>query len=347
MAPASARGVRRPTAWLASRSPHKHVGQALASPTLPSPLGLPPPAASTSPTPTPCPRASCTIRTTWRGPTSSCSPPTHVSRVLGVLWRGPLRRQPRATPAVRLPRRHHLTPPCPLLPPLPLCSPAAAYSQRSEQYAWLARDLAGVDRSQTPWVLAIMHAPWYNSNYAHQVGAPFTPGALPHIICSQIFRSGYEGAMSTWSGVHTTNLTRTRLALPPCPAPPHCAGRGRGDAQGDGGPAVRARRRLCVQRCVHFSLQLCSQALERAASRRCGTRRCCGRRGLHSLATASRCVSCYRCPRAQATCTRTSATIACSTASSTTARPSTCEEGGASPLLALRRLPRCGRLAAP
>lgn len=25
-----------------------------------------------------------------------------------------------------------------------------------------------VDRSKTPWLIAILHAPWYNTNHAHQ-----------------------------------------------------------------------------------------------------------------------------------------------------------------------------------
>uniref|UniRef100_A0A0D9XP48 Purple acid phosphatase n=1 Tax=Leersia perrieri TaxID=77586 RepID=A0A0D9XP48_9ORYZ len=38
----------------------------------------------------------------------------------------------------------------------------------SEQRAWLERDLADVDRRRTPWVVALLHAPWYNTNEAHQ-----------------------------------------------------------------------------------------------------------------------------------------------------------------------------------
>lgn len=34
--------------------------------------------------------------------------------------------------------------------------------------AWLKADLAAVDRSRTPWLVVGMHAPWYNSNTAHQ-----------------------------------------------------------------------------------------------------------------------------------------------------------------------------------
>ncbi|EPS62461.1 hypothetical protein M569_12328, partial [Genlisea aurea] len=41
------------------------------------------------------------------------------------------------------------------------------FDSDSDQYAWLVNDLKGVDRSKTPWVLALMHAPWYSSNKAH------------------------------------------------------------------------------------------------------------------------------------------------------------------------------------
>lgn len=38
----------------------------------------------------------------------------------------------------------------------------------SAQYKWLEADLAKVDRAKTPWLVALLHAPWYNSNSAHQ-----------------------------------------------------------------------------------------------------------------------------------------------------------------------------------
>lgn len=38
----------------------------------------------------------------------------------------------------------------------------------SPQYAWIEQDLASVDRKVTPWVIVFMHAPFYNSNTAHQ-----------------------------------------------------------------------------------------------------------------------------------------------------------------------------------
>lgn len=38
----------------------------------------------------------------------------------------------------------------------------------SDQYKWLLNDLKKVNRAKTPWLFAVMHAPWYNSNKAHQ-----------------------------------------------------------------------------------------------------------------------------------------------------------------------------------
>ncbi|KZV48952.1 hypothetical protein F511_09548 [Dorcoceras hygrometricum] len=38
----------------------------------------------------------------------------------------------------------------------------------SDQYRWLQSDLKKVDRRKTPWLIVVVHAPWYNSNEAHQ-----------------------------------------------------------------------------------------------------------------------------------------------------------------------------------
>lgn len=42
------------------------------------------------------------------------------------------------------------------------------FDPNSPQYKWLQADLAKVDRGRTPWVVVLIHAPWYNSNKAHQ-----------------------------------------------------------------------------------------------------------------------------------------------------------------------------------
>ncbi|XVF55692.1 hypothetical protein PTKIN_Ptkin06aG0057300 [Pterospermum kingtungense] len=38
----------------------------------------------------------------------------------------------------------------------------------SDQYKWLQADLAKINRAKTPWIVALIHAPWYNTNTAHQ-----------------------------------------------------------------------------------------------------------------------------------------------------------------------------------
>ncbi|KAL5057572.1 hypothetical protein RYX36_029176 [Vicia faba] len=41
------------------------------------------------------------------------------------------------------------------------------YDKTGEQYRWLERDLANVDRSTTPWLVATWHPPWYSTYVAH------------------------------------------------------------------------------------------------------------------------------------------------------------------------------------
>ncbi|TKY66137.1 Purple acid phosphatase 15 [Spatholobus suberectus] len=41
------------------------------------------------------------------------------------------------------------------------------YDKTAKQYKWLERDLASVDRSITPWLVATWHPPWYSSYEAH------------------------------------------------------------------------------------------------------------------------------------------------------------------------------------
>lgn len=42
------------------------------------------------------------------------------------------------------------------------------FGPNSSQYKWLQGDLQKIDRGKTPWVVVLIHAPWYNSNEAHQ-----------------------------------------------------------------------------------------------------------------------------------------------------------------------------------
>lgn len=42
------------------------------------------------------------------------------------------------------------------------------FGSDSDQYKWLQADLGKVDRKITPWLLVVVHAPWYNTNTAHR-----------------------------------------------------------------------------------------------------------------------------------------------------------------------------------
>jgi len=44
----------------------------------------------------------------------------------------------------------------------------ADFNVESQQYEWLKLDLAKIDRVKTPWVITLVHAPWYTTNEAHQ-----------------------------------------------------------------------------------------------------------------------------------------------------------------------------------
>jgi hypothetical protein len=46
-------------------------------------------------------------------------------------------------------------------------NPYAISSPDSVQYKWLHSDLLEVDRTETPWIIVVMHCPWYSSNKNH------------------------------------------------------------------------------------------------------------------------------------------------------------------------------------
>lgn len=52
------------------------------------------------------------------------------------------------------------------------------FSASSHQAAWLKADLAKLDRTVTPWLVVMLHAPWYNSNKVHQGGGEHMRVAL-------------------------------------------------------------------------------------------------------------------------------------------------------------------------
>ncbi|CAL1378351.1 unnamed protein product [Linum trigynum] len=49
-----------------------------------------------------------------------------------------------------------------------MLSSSTEFRSGSDQYAWLATDLARIDRTMTPWVFVSLHTPWYNTNDGRQ-----------------------------------------------------------------------------------------------------------------------------------------------------------------------------------
>ncbi|CAL5370063.1 unnamed protein product [Camellia sinensis] len=41
------------------------------------------------------------------------------------------------------------------------------FGKYTPQYKWLEQELPKINRYETPWVIVILHAPWYNSNHYH------------------------------------------------------------------------------------------------------------------------------------------------------------------------------------
>ncbi|GFY80337.1 FG-GAP repeat-containing protein [Actinidia rufa] len=43
----------------------------------------------------------------------------------------------------------------------------SAYGKYTPQYEWLSQEFAKVNRSETPWLIVLLHSPWYDSNNYH------------------------------------------------------------------------------------------------------------------------------------------------------------------------------------
>ena len=92
------------------------------------------------------------------------------------------------------------------------------FDSSSAQYAWLKADLASIDRTATPWVFVNTHAPWYNTNTAHQGDGEaqrkalekmlYTAGVdaffLGHVHAYERNHRAYNGARDPAGPVHIT-----------------------------------------------------------------------------------------------------------------------------------------------
>ncbi|PIA28311.1 hypothetical protein AQUCO_07200160v1 [Aquilegia coerulea] len=94
------------------------------------------------------------------------------------------------------------------------------FESDSAQYMWLQADLAKIDRNRTPWIVVLIHAPWYNSNTAHQgeyesedmkkvmeellYGARVDIVFAGHVHAYERFTNVYDGKVDGCGPVHIT-----------------------------------------------------------------------------------------------------------------------------------------------
>lgn len=94
------------------------------------------------------------------------------------------------------------------------------FENDSAQYKWLQADLTKIDRNRTPWIIVLVHAPWYNSNTAHQgeyeadgmkqameellYGARVDVVFAGHIHAYERFASVYNGKENSCAPVYIT-----------------------------------------------------------------------------------------------------------------------------------------------
>ncbi|XP_058107588.1 probable purple acid phosphatase 20 [Magnolia sinica] len=79
------------------------------------------------------------------------------------------------------------------------------FDTNSHQYKWLKADLAKVDRGRSPWLVALIHAPWYNSNTAHQGEGDSMREAMEDLIYNarvDIVFAGHVHAYERFDRVH-------------------------------------------------------------------------------------------------------------------------------------------------
>ena len=75
----------------------------------------------------------------------------------------------------------------------------------SEQYKWLERELTtGVNRTETPWLFAMWHSPWYNSNADHQ-GENNTismKASMEHLLVDARVTMSFQGHVHAYERSH-------------------------------------------------------------------------------------------------------------------------------------------------
>lgn len=83
-----------------------------------------------------------------------------------------------------------------------LLSSYSDFTEGSTQYNWLVADLASVDRSVTPWLIVLLHAPWYNSNTAHQGEGEAMRQAMESVLYNGHVDAVFTGHVHAYERCH-------------------------------------------------------------------------------------------------------------------------------------------------
>jgi len=70
----------------------------------------------------------------------------------------------------------------------------------SAELKWLQADLAGVDKSKTPWTFVVFHQPYYNSNTAHDMASEGAP--MQQAIEETLYNAKVDFVMAGHGKIH-------------------------------------------------------------------------------------------------------------------------------------------------
>lgn len=90
-------------------------------------------------------------------------------------------------------------------------NPYSVTNETSVQYQWLIKDLASVNRLITPWIIAVMHCPWYNSNVAHynEEQAILMRNAMEPVLFKYHVNLVFGGHVHAYERTHPVFLNET------------------------------------------------------------------------------------------------------------------------------------------
>ncbi|KAM3217019.1 hypothetical protein P3L10_026462 [Capsicum annuum] len=89
-----------------------------------------------------------------------------------------------------------------------------AYYKSNDQYKWLEKNLAKVDRIVTPWLVATWHPPWYSTYTAHYREAKCMKVAMEELL--------YEYGVILVFNCHGDGGNREKMAIEHADEPGKC-----------------------------------------------------------------------------------------------------------------------------